>query len=63
MADRVKCLYCGEKIPADSAHCPKCGAVSHFQERGYRAGVRGKFIFWFVVLVIVCAIMILWLPR
>ncbi|HID46939.1 MAG TPA: protein nirD [Chromatiaceae bacterium] len=63
MADQVKCLYCGKKIPADSAHCPECGAVSHFQERGYRAGVRRKFIFWFVLLVIFCAIMIVWFPR
>lgn len=63
MADQVKCLYCGKNIPADSARCPECGAVSHFQERGYRVGVRGKFIAWFIVLVILSMIMVLWLPR
>jgi hypothetical protein len=63
MADRVKCLYCGKEISADVAHCPHCGAVSHFQEKGYRAGVRGKFVIWFVILLIFCAVMIAWLPR
>jgi predicted nucleic acid-binding Zn ribbon protein len=63
MADQVKCLYCGKKISADCAHCPECDAVSHFQERGYRAGVRGKFIAWFIALVLLCVIMVLWLPR
>ncbi len=63
MADQVNCLYCGKKIPADVAHCPHCGAVSHFQEKGYRAGVRRRFVVWFIALVIVCGLMILWLPR
>ena len=63
MADQVNCLYCGKKIPADVAHCPHCGAVSHFQEKGYRAGARRRFVIWFIALVIVCGLMILWLPR
>ncbi len=63
MADQVNCLYCGKRIPADTSHCPHCGAVSHFQEKGYRAGVRKRFVIWFIVLVIFCGLMIVWLPR
>jgi predicted nucleic acid-binding Zn ribbon protein len=63
MADQVKCLYCGKKISANISHCSHCGAVSHYQEKGYRVGARKNFLVWFVLLVILCAVMILWLPR
>lgn len=59
----VKCLYCGKKIPEDAAQCPHCGAVSHFQKKGYRAGARRKFVLLFIALVVICAFFILWLPR
>ncbi|HIE56325.1 MAG TPA: protein nirD [Chromatiaceae bacterium] len=63
MADRVKCLYCGKAIPQDVSHCPHCGAVSHFQQKGYRAGVRNRFMIWLLVLTLVSFFLILWLPR
>ena len=63
MAGPVKCLYCGAEIPEDSAHCPRCGAASHFQQRGYRAGVRKRFIIWLVVLTLFSLFMVFWLPR
>jgi len=63
MAGPVKCLYCGKEVPGDVSHCPHCGAVSHFQQKGYRAGMRRKFILWLVVLTLFSAAMILWLPR
>jgi len=59
----VKCLYCGGDIPGDSSHCPHCGAVSHFQEKGYRAGVRRRFLIWLAILAAVSLFMVLWLPR
>ena len=63
MAGQVNCLYCGKQIAADVAHCPYCGAVSHFQEKGYRAGARKRFVLWFVALVVFCLLMVFWLPR
>ncbi len=60
---QVSCLYCGKKISEDVAECPYCGAVSHQQKKGYRAGARKKFLIYFVALVVLCAFFILWLPR
>ncbi len=63
MADQVECLYCGAKVPADRAHCPHCGAVSHFQQKGYRAGARRRFLVWLLLLSAFCLAMALWLPS
>jgi predicted nucleic acid-binding Zn ribbon protein len=63
MAGPVKCLYCGGEVPEERSHCPHCGAVSHFQQRGYRAGVRRRFILFLVALAILSVVAILWLPR
>ncbi|MES9879552.1 MAG: protein nirD [Sedimenticola sp.] len=60
---QVNCLYCGKNIPDDVANCPHCGAVSHHQKRGYRAGVKTRFVLFFIALVIFCFFFILWLPR
>jgi predicted nucleic acid-binding Zn ribbon protein len=58
----VNCLYCGKAIPDDVAECPHCGAVSHFQQLGYRHGARRRF-FWFVVAVaLFCLVVALWAP-
>ncbi|RLW66327.1 MAG: protein nirD [gamma proteobacterium symbiont of Stewartia floridana] len=59
----VNCLYCGKKIADDRAECPHCGAVSHYQKRGFRSGARNKFIIFFIGLVIFCGFFIFWLPR
>ncbi len=59
----VNCLYCGKKIAEDVAECPYCGAVSHFQKKGYRAGARKKFVLLFIALTIFCLFFIFWLPR
>ena len=61
--EQVNCLYCGKSIPADASNCPHCGAVSHYQRKGWRAGMRRKFILLFVLLVILCTFFIFWLPR
>jgi hypothetical protein len=50
-------------IPEDVAECPYCGAVSHFQKKGYRAGAKKKFVLLFIALVVFCAFFIMWLPR
>jgi predicted nucleic acid-binding Zn ribbon protein len=61
--EEVDCLYCGKKVAADQAHCPHCGAVSHFQKQGYRAGERRRFVLFFIVLALVCLFFVFWLPR
>ena len=63
MADQVECIYCGARIPDDLPHCPKCGAVSHFQQRGERPHVRRRFLIWFWLLVLFSMVMMWWLPR
>lgn len=60
---QVNCLYCGASLAEDAAHCPACGATSHFQKRGFRPGAQKRFIGLFVALVIFCLAMAFWLPR
>lgn len=59
----VNCLYCGKKISDAVSECPHCGAISHYQKRGYLAGAKRKFIIWFLVLVVVSFFAMAWLPR
>jgi len=59
----VNCLYCGKRISDEVAHCPHCGAVSHYQRKGYRAGARWRFVLFFVVLVMLSLFIAFWLPR
>jgi predicted nucleic acid-binding Zn ribbon protein len=61
--EQVNCLYCGKKIPDDVAECPHCGAVSHFQQKGYRAGARLRFILYCIGVSVICIFFALWLPR
>jgi predicted nucleic acid-binding Zn ribbon protein len=63
MAGRVECLYCGKEIPDNVSHCPHCGAVSHFQRKGYRAGARRQFFLYLVLVVLIGILMALWLPH
>ena len=60
---RVNCLYCGRKIGDDLDTCPHCGAVSHDQKKGYRAGARRRFMLLFLALTLACLFLIFWLPR
>lgn len=63
MQQLVNCLYCGKWLPDDLATCPHCGAVSHAQKKGYRAGSKRRFILWFISLCLLCAWLIFYLPR
>lgn len=63
MQQQVNCLYCGKKIPDDTENCPHCGAVSHYQKRGYRAGAKQRFLLMFIAIVVFCFFFIFWLPR
>jgi len=59
----VRCLYCGVDVPADADRCPGCDAPSHFQRSGAGDARRRRFYIFFVVVVAVCAIGIIVLPR
>ena len=59
----LDCLYCGKKIPDNAAKCPHCGAISHFQKKGFSVGARKKFITLFVILVLIVFFFMLWLPQ
>ena len=61
--NRVSCIYCGETIPDDVAECPACGAPSHFQRKGFRKGVQGRFMLVFLLLALASLCLALWLPR
>ena len=60
---KVNCLYCGEQIADDVETCPVCGKPSHYQKRGTSISKQKKFIVYFVLLVVLVAVMVVWLPR
>ena len=63
LMSHVKCLYCGKQMSDSLANCPECGAVSHFQKRGFRNSTRRNFLFFFVALALTALCLALWLPR
>ncbi|MCW8881308.1 MAG: protein nirD [Sedimenticola sp.] len=60
---QVNCLYCGKKFDNDAAECPHCGAVSHFQTRGYRTGAKLRFILFCIGVAAFSLFFAFWLPR
>lgn len=59
----VQCLYCGQTMADTRADCPHCGAPSHFQKRGENPRRRRLFVALFVLLVLFCIVIAIWLPR
>jgi uncharacterized paraquat-inducible protein A len=56
----IRCLYCGQMYPDDAPSCPHCQAPTHTLRRATRL----RQFRWFVALLaVLCAILILWLPR
>ena len=56
----IRCLYCGQMYSADAQSCPHCQAPTHTRPRATRL----RQFRWFVALLaVLCAILILWLPR
>jgi predicted nucleic acid-binding Zn ribbon protein len=60
MEQQVKCFYCGKNIPDNVSECPHCHSPSHFQKTDFS---RKRFVIFFILTVIFCAVMIIWLPR
>ncbi|WP_299879130.1 DUF2116 family Zn-ribbon domain-containing protein [uncultured Cocleimonas sp.] len=55
----LNCTHCGKTIAADDQSCPHCGMplAPHLRKSPQR-----KFIWWFIGIVIFCAVMIYLLP-
>ena len=55
----IICKHCGGRVKADQSVCPNCGLPlppNHATQK------QRTFIVWFVVLLIFCFVMMLWLP-
>lgn len=62
-SNQVTCIYCGQSVADNIAHCEHCGGVSHFQERGYRAGARHRFFYLVIGVSVFSLSMAFLLPR
>lgn len=59
-----RCPACGRQFDIAVDHCPQCGAImSDLRETSDATAIKRKFWIFFVVLVAVCALAILVLPR
>jgi hypothetical protein len=56
---KLLCKHCGGGIETGTQACPHCGMPL---PPGLGKAPQRKFILFFIVLVIFCALMILWLP-
>jgi predicted nucleic acid-binding Zn ribbon protein len=61
--DEIRCVNCGERVPRDADICPHCNAVPSFSKMARGKDPQRKFKIFFVLLVLFCLIMALWLPR
>ena len=57
------CKHCGMAFDADLSACPYCNTPTPGQQDPETTGTKKRFIRYFVILVIFCIFMILWLPR
>ena len=53
------CRHCGGDIEASDKNCSHCGMPL---PPGFDRSAQKKFILYFIVLVIFCVVMVLWLP-
>ena len=59
----IICKHCGRTFEEDKSYCPYCQTATPAQKERDIAALKKKMFFFIVGLAIVCAIMILWLPR
>jgi len=59
----TRCNHCGETYDDALAACPYCNTPAPRQRDREAAGTQRRFIRFFLVLVVVCAILMLWWPR
>lgn len=59
----TNCNHCGQAFDEEIRVCPCCKTPTPHQKDLETAKIQKKFIRFFVILVIFCIIMMLWLPR
>jgi len=59
----TECHHCGQHFDAGEPTCPYCGTPTPARQEADFAPRKRRFIWLFVTLVALCAVMILWLPR
>lgn len=59
----ITCNHCGEHFDEEVRYCPYCSTPTPKQKDLDTAETQKKFIRYFVILVIFCIVMVLWLPR
>ena len=59
----IQCPSCGEDAPADVEQCVHCGAALGRAGPGWGPHAISRFKWFLVVLMVFCALLILWLPR
>mgnify|MGYP000565370713 CR=1 FL=1 len=56
---QLNCKHCGGKIEAEESACQHCGLPlppNHAKQK------QRTFVVWFVILVLFCLFMMIWLP-
>lgn len=59
----TRCPSCGKDTPADVEQCVHCGAALGRSGSGWGANARVRFKWFVAALVVLCAVLILLLPR
>ena len=57
------CNHCGMPFDEQLRSCPNCDTPTPRQKERETAGIQRKFIRYFLIIVVFCVIMMLWLPR
>lgn len=57
------CNHCGMAFDAQLSTCPYCRTPTPRQADLEKSDTVRKFIRFFVILVIFCIVMVIWLPR
>jgi len=61
-SQKMACNHCGQMMSKDQNACPRCGMLSPPAQDKKTKEIQKKFILYFVLIVIFCISMVLWLP-
>lgn len=59
----MHCNHCGRVIDEEMRFCPYCNTPTPKQKELETRETQKRFIRYFLILIIFCIIMVLWLPR
>lgn len=59
----IICSHCGKTMPGSYTRCPGCGAVIENQQQLGLNSVQKRFVTGFLLLILFCFVLALWLPR